>query len=291
MKENRNRNTKLKASRRTALRKMSIFLFILLSGVVCKAQKIDVKPYIQYHQSITSQNEPVFYDLEWRYSRFTHSLVNENFTIANGLKYGIAINCTFENNLGFEISADYFNTNKTFNDEVIGWTEFPLSLVPGFLPRLKTSWDYRTIAIRPRFTFALDNKKSTFIGKFGPSIGLSMLTLTDSDDDKIKFTTCTFNRKSNWGYSAGFEYNYSLSKRLSLAVELGIEHYRYTPEHSTLKYERTESIVRTVEIDYVDQSNGKNDYSANRHIKGLKQSILFNSIYLGIGIKYNIVQK
>jgi hypothetical protein len=268
------------------MRKIKLFLlfFALLFCLVSKAQQLYIKPYAQYHQAISSQNEPAFFQ------RFGTDV--EDFTLSEGLKYGLTIGYTFKNSLGIEFSTDYFNTHKIFEKtENTYWYTEPSGSTPVVVSHIKTTdWQYRTSTFRPLFTYTVGNKNSMFTGKIGPFIGFAEMT----------FNQFTFDTKRNWGYSAGIEYDYHFSNRYSLALEFGIEQYKYTPKRAT-GYE--EGMENEIIINYVDKTNHKiNDwyidspYDTTGSIPPViadrfKESILFNSFYFGIGIKYNIYKK
>jgi hypothetical protein len=253
-----------------------------------------VKPYARYHQSITSQQEPDFYTVVAGIPMspsdgFNISLNDDhgNFTLASGLKSGLAAGYIFKNNFGVDLSADFFNQQKDF-----------VFLDNGY-SKATTSWSYRTTTLRPAFTFTIDNKKSSFIGKTGPVLVLAngeKSTHIISNDNDSKLATCTFNPNVNLGYNVGFEYNYHLSESFALALELGLEQYNYTPTKSKVQYAGIESIEvngqqkKVLEIKYVSKINHVETYYGYPNVR-FKKSILFNSLYFGMGIKYNIGSK
>jgi len=282
--------------------KTYIFCLMLIVCTVCQAQKLSIKPYLLYHQSISKQNEPVFYYLYLRsfygdYSVFPASSLSKDFTLATGLEYGLAIDYTFRNQLGIELGMGYFSS--------IG-SSFASKTEP-----CTTEWDYHSIAVRPLFTYSVMKGKSIFTGKIGPTIHYTSVSMScfgrmgpfsllpDFVDEKN--STGTFANRMNLGYLIAFEYNYHLSKRLSLAMELGFEQYRYTPHKATVEYEGRFAFGRKQEgediILYVDRMVDElvPDISSYYYFpsenKMLKRSILFDSIYFGIGIKYNLWEK
>jgi hypothetical protein len=207
---------------------------------------------------------------------------NENFTLASGIKYGIAMGYTFKKNFGFEIGMDYFNVNKWFNI---------------YDKKTKNDWHYQSINIYPLFTFAVENKKSTFIGKAGAIIGVAKMNKSfiyiDENKNEDVWYIGDFDTKLNLGYTVGWEYNYRILKYLSLSAEMGIECYKYTPNKATVQ--RPELNYYNQKIEYVKNYTGKyspsyyydDDYYPKKDLR-FQESILFNSIYFGIGIKYNI---
>lgn len=86
-----------------------------------QAQTIGIKPYFRYHQPVSSQDEPVFYVMYLDTppmagnNIFIPSSYNEDFTLAKGIEYGLTVNYTFRNQLGFELGLGYFSgLNKHF---------------------------------------------------------------------------------------------------------------------------------------------------------------------------------
>ena len=264
------------------MRKIKAYIVLMLFFCfVCQAQELSIKPYFSYHQSVSSQQEPIFYHIEILSSvgnnRVFHaSSFSENFTLATGLEYGLAIDYTLRNQLGFGLVLGYFS-----------------NIDGSFVPKNgssynTTNWKYNSIAMRPLFCYTVKNRKSAFIGKTGPTIHYSSATMSFST-----LSTCTFADKLDLGYFIGLEYNYQLFKHLSIALELGYEQYKYTPSKATVKPFSSESNGK--EIIYVNKiitnettSSPHNPFSQD---KRLKESILFNNIHLGIGIKYNIWRK
>ncbi|GAB6013324.1 hypothetical protein [Viscerimonas tarda] len=99
--------------------KILLMLFILPFCCALNAQNFYVKPYVRYHQSISSQIEPDFYLVEIYVPAPGEPLAllnsaSDDFTLASGLKYGLTVGYTFRNNMGVELSADYFNRHKVF---------------------------------------------------------------------------------------------------------------------------------------------------------------------------------
>jgi len=271
---------------RTRKSKTYFLYLMLIVCTVCQAQKLSIKPYINYHQSISSQEAPVFYTIGYIVSQTpVNSSSIEDFTLANGLEYGLSIDYTFRNQLGFELGLGYFSSqNNLFSSKKRAGTN-----------SLTTDWDYHSIAVRPLFSYAVINGKSTFIGKIGPAIHYASATINAFYGDQ-KLPTCTFDNKLNWGYSAALEWNYQLSEQFSMAMELGFERYKYSPNKATVKDEKaSDPAKKEYEIHYVNEivyETGWNRdlqwVSIPSQTKRLKESILFNSIYIGIGIKYNL---
>jgi hypothetical protein len=212
-----------------------------------------------------------------------NTATDEDFSLSSGLKYGLTLGYTFKNNLGVELGVDYFNRHKEFT--IMKQSE------------LTKDWSYQATTFRPAVTFTVDNKKSSFTGKAGP-----ICVLTDAEQSHFRseelLSTCTFNKHLNWGYSAGIEYNYHFSPSFALSMELGLEQYNFTPKKSKVQYEAVDDFhydetgkliiaKKVLEINYVnkvDQAKVDGVFSDKR----FKESILFNSLYFGIGIKYTI---
>jgi hypothetical protein len=239
---------------------------------VAAAQHLYVKPYARYHQSVSSQNEPIFAVIPLstpggEMDIFVTSL-DKNFTLASGMQYGLSVGYTFGKNAGIEIGANYFNMNKSFGD------------------RNKIDWHYRSVNITPLFTFAFEHKKSIFIGKAGVLIGIARMDLYYPLGVGFGISG-DFDAKVNLGYTAGIEYNYLLSRHFSVAAEVGLEHYKYTPKKATFTTHNKEGqIYEEFKIEYVKEETTESMDSHKQRQSA--ESILFNSIYFGIGIKYNL---
>ena len=269
-----------------------IFCLMLISCAVCQAQKLSIKPYFHYHQSVSKQEEPVFHNNSSEL--IAMGSFSKEFTLATGWESGLAIDYTFHNQLGFELGLGYFSCQSApFTSLYRGYYE--------------TEWDYHSIAVRPLFGYTVTKGKSGFIGKIGPTIHYASASMScfgpsgavpshfPLDFVYEKYSTCTFADKLNLGYLIAFEYNYHLSKRLSLVSELGCEQYNYTPRKATVEYD-DKFIYKgeKKEILYVNKIDDKltwSDYNPPSKNKRLKESIFFNNIYFGIGLKYNLREK
>jgi len=252
--------------------KAYIFCLMLFVCAVCQAQKLDIKPYFLYHQSVSKQTEPAFYDISVAVPFFAGSnktyfasSFDKDFALSNGLEYGLAIDYTFRNNMGIELGVDCFSslTSPFINKPGIG--------VPP--NSCTTNWNYHSAGIRPLFTYSVMTGKSSFIGKTGPAIHYASAVM-DAFLQNDKVSTCTFGNHLNWGYLIGLEYNYQLFKQLALALELGFEQYKYAPDKAVI-----------VHLKYKDPASEKEE------IQYVNGSISFRNVYFGIGIKYNLWKK
>ena len=276
------------------MRKSKIYIFCLMLFVcsICQAQKLSIKPYFLYHQSVSKQIEPVFHNIYYprpagtnriEYIAIPAGSFSEDFTLANGLEYGLTMDYTFSNQLGFELGLGYFSGLSN---------SFEATTHPFF--SCTTDWNYHSIAIRPLFSYAVMKGKSVFIGKTGPTVHYSSATKSAFIRED-KWSVCSFANRLNWGYLIGLEYNYQLLKQLSLAIEFGYEQYKYTPHKAMVEYDPIER--EKDKIHYVNKVIREPEYSKSPYLtsyspplqnKRLKESILFNSIYFGIGLKFNL---
>jgi hypothetical protein len=243
--------------------KMYFLGIMFIVCTVCQAQRLDIKPYIIYHQSVSTQIEPAFHLFlpDEPNAIMPISSYSNDFTLANGLEYGLAIDYTFRNQLGVELGLGYFN-----------------SFARKYNGIFTTNWNSHSFVVRPVFSYAINDGKSAFIGKIGPAIHYVSANLI-STKMTASFgsweSSCTFSDKLNWGYSIVLEYNYQLSEQFRMAIELGVERYKYIPNKATVEYKNENGYPIKIEMDYESVDKGK-------------KSISMNSIYLGIGIKYNL---
>ena len=279
------------------MREIKAYIVLMLFFCfVCQAQELSIKPYFSYHQSVSSQQEPVFHNI-YSYGSTDATSFREDFTLATGLEYGLAIDYTLHNHLGFELVLGYFsNMAGSFSPTDGNTRRF-----------YTTNWEYSSIAIRPLFSYKVTNKKSSFIGKVGPVIHYSSATMRTSYIEDFSYMSvdslsiCTFTNKLSLGYNIGLEYNYQIFEHLSLSFELGYEQYKYTPSKATVKHKDIYRIpIEDIEITYVNEVNIQETERFHETVreqnnllqnKRLKESILFNNIYLAIGIKYNLWRK
>lgn len=256
---------------------------MLTFSIICQAQKISIKPYFIYHQSVLSQKEPVFHKVRLDYPYHAATIIsgssfNDDFSLATGLEYGITADYTFRNNLGIGLMLGYFSgINNSFEGK----------------SDVTTDWDYHSIAIRPLFSYSVVNGKSVFIGKAGPTFHYTSASVNVFSGNS-EISVCTFDNRLSWGYLIGLEYNYRLSEQFSLAAESGIEQYKYTPARATIEYGELSS--GPDEMAYVKEIVGEPYYHPGPPYywiqnKMLKKSVLISSIYFGIGVKYNLWKK
>jgi len=250
-------------------------------SAVCQAQTLSVRPYVNYHHSVSKQNEPVFHSLGNRVTfPFGFRLINENFTLSSGFEYGVAVDYRFRNDLGVELGVGYFSSiNSHFEHSQDTRISY------------KTDWNYNSIVVRPQFSYAVMSGKSAFIGKVGPIFHYSSAEFSTFVHNDWHISDCVFDSKWSFGYSVGLEYNYRLSERLHLAVNFGYEQYRFIPNKATVDIFSLNSVTQ-YEIHYVNKIVGEpySLFNPNQN-DWLKESILFNNIHFGIGIKYNLWKK
>jgi len=262
--------------------KNKLYLFCLLLGInaVCQAQTLSIRPYVNYHHSVSTQTEPVFHSLG-SFVTFPFQILirNDNFTLSNGFEYGIAVDYRFRNDLGVELGIGYFSSMNS---------PFEHSSDPTRIS-FKTDWNYSSIVVRPLFSYAVTSGKSAFIGKIGPVFHYASAEFSTFVTD-WHISDCVFDSKWSLGYSIGLEYNYRLSDRLHLAVNFGFEQYTFSPNRATVDVFGL--TVSQYEIHYVNKIVGEpfSPFNPNQN-NWLKEHISFNNIHFGIGIKYNLWKK
>ena len=295
--------------------KIILGCLLLLVAPVTQAQQLSVKPYLAYHHAVTSQAEPVFHLIPFHipsyhstgpyiYAASAHS---EDFTLANGVECGLTVDYRFPSQLGVELGVGYFFSTKTYFEHNKQRRQIL------HMPVFSVDWNYRSIAIRPMFSYAVVKGKSTFIGKAGPVIHIATATMnttlpyrgpisSDFNTSMLpgeKGSAGTFGTRANWGYALGLEYSYQLFQRLSFTVELGFEQYRYTPGKATVEYDDYYYGRQTHNIIYVDEyappANSlygqEGRYERGETYYKLKESVLFSSISFGMAVKYNLWKK
>lgn len=291
------------------IRKNSLII-LLLCSISVYGKEIYLRPYIRYHLALTSDNSPVYFNIPMYNPKLVvpnlvmpdQIILNnpipsdiENFSLAQGFKYGCTLGYTFNDVLGVELSSDYFSTNKTFHTNT--------TLMNGIL-----NWKLNTWNIIPTFTFSRKHLKSSFLGKVGFIAGITDL------EKSIRTKTSTpliyrFDKNLNIGYTFSIEYNYKLSDRLSISSELGFENIFYTPTKAQMtKYFNSNypvdyypEYIRTIK--YVDNISNQDTYpyyysgqiiylpNQNSPQLRLKETLKMYSLFLGISIKYSIINK
>lgn len=267
-----------------------------------QSQQIYIKVYTQYHLAISSEPSPQYFDpgdLTNGYYVENVSSDIKDFSIASGFKYGGAVGYQFNDVLGIETGIDYFGTKRNIK------ADFAF-----FAFAATTKWDYQSIQASPSLTAKKTMNKSSLIIKAGPIIGMAWLKNTVQAGDYLS-RTYLLEKHLTLGYTMGIEYDSKLSSTLSLLIECGLEHSSYTPSKAKLKainvpgstsvddqseyLKKIEYVKQVRNLDVFPTYNNYNIYFANSYNSNpakpeirIKQSINFNTAYLGIGFKYNI---
>ena len=281
------------------MNKKTVALFLTIC-FFCKAQsqQIYIKAYTQYHLSLSNEPAPQYFDpgyLSYGYYGYPVSSDIEDFSIASGFKYGGAVGYRLNDVLGIETGIDYFGTKRNIKADFVA-----------FAFAATTKWDYQSIQASPSLTAKKTLNKSSLIIKAGPIIGMAWLKNTVQAGDYLS-RTYLLEKHLTLGYTMGIEYDCKLNSTLSLLIECGLEHSSYTPSKAKLKA-ITVPVGTTAQdpylnkIDYVKQvrnldiSSGysnyyfPNSYFSNQTMSEIriKQTMSFNTAYIGIGFKYNI---
>lgn len=262
----------------------NIFLIIVLlqiglSGIY--AQKFYVKPKLKYNFGLTTQEAPQYFNVSvpipanTGYQSATYFCQSNKFSLAEGVSPEIDLGYRLSDVFGLELGVDYFSTDKTFE---------PQSQL--FLA--KSRWEYSAITMKPALTISKEYKKSAFIAKLAPSVGIGMLKgymLIDGFDISPAYR---FVNTLVYGYALGFEYNYQVFNKTFVCVEAGTDYSHYTPESARLM---VESDLYVKNYEYVNQITDEQVSSYNygsESKKTIRQTIVFNRIYLAIALKYNL---
>jgi hypothetical protein len=290
---------RLPLANRCELNKNTIALFLTIC-FFCNAQsqRLYLKTYARYHLSISAEPAPQYFYPGYLANGYgigyNVSSDIESFSIATGFKYGGAAGYQFNNVLGIETSIDYFGTNRNIKAD----------FAP-FAYAATTRWNYHSIDATPSLIAKKAMNKSSLSIKVGPIIGMAWLKNTVDAGDYLS-TTYLLEKHLIFGYSMGIEYDCKISSSISLFVESGLEHSSYTPSKARLeaiKLPGSTSVQEQSEyrkkIEYVKQVrnldafpnyNYSNSYVSDqtRPEIRIKQSMVFNTAYLGIGVKYNL---
>lgn len=280
-------------------RKISLIILFLCS-ILVYGEEIYFKPYIRYHLPLITQNAPVYFNLP-TYVPNALILINpipsdiDNFSLAQGFKYGGTLGYTFNDILGVELSSDYFSTDKTFTSNT--------SYMNGIL-----NWKLNSLNFIPTFTFSRKYFNSSVTGKIGLITGITGL------EKSIRTVSTTplsyrFDKNISIGYTISIEYNYKLTDKLALAAECGIENTYYTPTKAELTgyfnqvypIDSYSTYIRTINYEnnirnqptyfYGYGSSEINLPDQNSPQTRIKETLIMNSLFLGISLKYYISKK
>lgn len=276
-----------------------IILIVLLPlSITTYGIEIYFKPYVRYQIPFLTQDAPIYFNIpiyspgDLRLSNPISSEI-ENFSLAKGFKYGGTLGYAFNDVLGLELSGDYFTTNKTF----VSYNSYQNGII---------NWNLNTFNISPVFTFSKNYNKSIVIGKIGLIAGITNLDKSIRTDETTPLSY-KFDKNIDLGYSISLEYNYKLSKKFAVVAECGMENTYFTPKKAELtKYFNTD-LPLDFYSPYVKTILYKNDITnqqTSEYYGGtiilpdqnapqirIKETLMMNSIFFGISLKYNIFIK
>ncbi|MDD4968934.1 MAG: outer membrane beta-barrel protein [Paludibacter sp.] len=274
------------------IKKISLILLFMYS-ISIYGKELYFKPYIRYHLPLFAQNAPNYFNIDLPINQSGYRTLSypiENFSLAEGFKYGGTIGYAFDDVIGMELSSDYFSTDKTFMNGIINWK--------------LNAWN-----IIPTFTFSMKYIKSSVIGKVGFITGITEQEKSIKPVWSTSSVSYKFNKNISVGYTISIEYNYKLSDKLAFAAECGIENTFYTPTKAELTnyfnpnypIDYYSTYIRTIK--YVSnirnqQTYGQYDGSSTIYLPDqnsaqtrIKETLIMNSLFLGISLKYNIFKK
>jgi len=282
------------------MKKNITLILLLICSISVYGNEIYFKPYLRYHLPLITQNAPIYFNINvplYPPDVRTYTYPIENFSLAEGFKYGGTLGYTFDDVIGVELSSDYFFTDKSISNSVLYQNDI-------------INWKLNAWNIIPTFTFSRKYIKSSVTGKVGFIAGITGLEKSVKFDWTDSPTIYKFDRNISVGYTISFEYNYKLSDKLALAAECGIENTFYTPSKAELTsyynpnhpvdyystYIRTIKYVNNIikQQDYRQYNNSSSTiYLPDQNIPQtrIKETLRMNSLFLGISLKYNIFKK
>ncbi|PTB96475.1 hypothetical protein C9994_07120 [Marivirga lumbricoides] len=269
------------------------FLLTLFISYACFSfgQGVYLKASSNYNFSASTQQMPEYFT--YRVNLPGGSAINgyninlsvNEFSLSSGLNFQGAVGYSFNDFLSFEIKFSTFGNSKK---------EFEASPELTYAANGKTEWKLQNYSLLPTLIFDQTFNKSTVSILVYSGIGFSTLKIKASFNED--FREYEFDRSNTFSWGYGLEYNYSFSKQFSLFTNIGINNTNYTPEKAGLISSSNSLEYLTTsrkEIQYVDEItnlelwyNGSSDPD-NPEIR-LKETIKLNSVFWGVGIKYEL---
>jgi hypothetical protein len=267
----------------------SFYLALIILFVPCLlyAQGFYFKPEIRYHSQLTTQKSPMYFNaVEWTpWGTYYISPVEEKFSLANGFSFGGIVGYNLNESFSLETGINYFRNNQTINHDG---------------PDLYTKWLYNSINTTHSVVLIMPFKRSALSARVGGIIGLTSLDKTIGLYNWER--TYVLRGNVSFGYVFGIDYDYSFNARLSLSTGIGVDNIFYTPAKGKLTQDGyPDSSIDNVpayarDINYVRKlDNQRAGYVGNYgvyvldHDKPsvrLTETLRFNSIFFGIGLKY-----
>ena len=267
-----------------------ILLLLLVFGFVVShqliAQDFYFTPRVRYHTSLSSRNAPGYFG----FTEAQNNIITD-FSLAAGMKYGIAVGYRLNDIFSIELGFDRFKSSESVTSQIKLYGE-GLYAVGNLVYEPDAIWQFRSFNSIPTITMSKAFGRSAFIAKAGVIVGIGQLKYTISKDfhgDEWKLS-----KELCLGYTMGFEYNTRIMSRLSLMVECGVENSSYTPNEAMMSKageNRTPFEQRTV---YSRQKIYRSKISnylidSNQPEVRIKETTRFQSLYLGFGVKFSLL--
>ena len=275
-----------------------ILLLLLVFGFVFShqliAQDFYFTPRVRYHTSLSSRNAPGYFGFtEAQNIRIT------DFSLATGMKYGIAVGYRLNDIFSIELGYDYFDSSKDVasigKPSGEGIPRPPLGIpADGFdIHEPEARWQFKSSNFAPIITMSKTFGRSVFTAKAGVIVGIGQLKYTTPEDFYHPWDEWILSRELCLGYTMGFEYSLRIISGLSLIAECGVENSSYTPNEAIISKAGEYSIPFEKRTVYSRQKIYKNKISnypidSNQPEARIKETMHFSSLYLGIGVRYSL---
>lgn len=266
--------------------KKCLLLFFLTSIFqITYGQGVYFKTSANYSISTVNYPMPEYFAFQVSVPGIMLNVLNINdFSIASGLTFQGAVGYSLNDFLSFELRMSTFkNSKKVFENP-------PESQ----FTNAKAEWNYENIRLLPTVLLGHSFNKSTLNIFVYSGLGFSNLNIKASLEDYFNEYEFSKSKTFSWGF--GLEYAYSISNKISLFTNIGVDNSIYKPKKAELiSSSRSLEYLTTSqkEIKYVDDISNLELYydgsqKPNSPEKRLRETLKLNSIYFGLGIKYSL---
>lgn len=268
-----------------------LIIVLFIKSTPLFGQGFYLKASSNYNISSSKQRMPDYFTYRvgyWGGSQILDFIVND-FSIASGSDLQGTAGYSFNDFLSLELKLSAFRNSKK---------EFKVS--PDEI--LRTNWDLRNFSLLPTILLGKTFNKSTINIFICTGLGYSKLNLRASLHGEglsnLNFREYEFDRSYTFSWGYGLEYTFSISNKLSIFSNIGINNTYYIPEKAhlistgipmqylTTSEKEIQFVNNITNLDVLSYYYYSSD--PNKPDIKLKETLKLNSIYLGFGIKYTL---
>ncbi len=224
---------------------------------------------------------------ETQISTTSFTVENFKFSLGKGVNAGINLGYMFNENIGFELGAQYLIGGKTTASE---------KQLNGNYQT--TAFSSKMIQLKPTIVLATSMKNITPYAKFGMVIGSGKVLINreEKSGSDLDVENFEFSKGMSIGFNAAIGVSFPINNNLSFSADINTINMQYSPKKGTMiKYTENgidklaSRSVRDKEIEFVKTKtyNSLTPSSSTLPTQTESVSLPFGSIGINIGVKYS----